>query len=232
VSESENQTIKRHANGMSPEEIRRAIDAIRRRDGLPVTSIDRLLEQRGVPSRLWVVAQNPRTTACVGLVSELLDGKGCILAISGHTGCGKSSAAASALAARTGMWVHAPDLARPPLDGDNVDDRMRYCGLLVLDDVGTEHSPSGYAAKRICSVLEHREGNRRPTILTTNLTAEQFKAAYGERIASRLNGDPLGWQHVSGPDFRRNPAHWSDGKQDETEDSVATGGPIADRGNA
>jgi hypothetical protein len=216
-SESENQRVTRHANGMTPEEMRRAIDAIRRGDGLPVTSIDRLLEQRDVPSRLWGVAQNPRETHCVELVRELLSGKGCILVLSGHTGCGKSSAAAFALAGRTGIWIHAPDLSRPPLDGDSGDDRMRYCGLLVLDDVGTEHSPSGYAAKRICSVLEHREGNRRPTIVTTNLTAEQFKAAYGERLASRLNGDPLGWQHVSGPDLRRNPPHWTEGKQDETE---------------
>ena len=212
----ETQRVTRHANGMTPEEMRRAIDAIRRGDGLPVTSIDRLVDQRGVPSRLWVVAQNPRGTACVRLVRELLDGKGCILVLSGHTGCGKSSAAAFALADRTGIWIHAPDLARPPLDGNNGDDRMRYCGLLVLDDVGTEYSPRGYAANRICSVLEHREGNRRPTIVTTNLTAEQFKAAYGERLASRLNGDPLGWQHVSGPDLRRNPAHWTEG-QDETE---------------
>jgi len=131
-------------------------------------------------------------------------------------GCGKSTACAHALSKQAGLWVHAPDLAKPDFtDPDEygvrkttLDERMRAAGLLVLDDVGIEHSPGGYAASRITDVLEHREANRRPSIVTTNLTGEEFKAKYGQRIASRLNGDPVGWQHISGEDLRV--THWQD----------------------
>jgi hypothetical protein len=201
---------RKHANGMTHEKMRAAIDAIRRRDGLPVSTVDRLLEDRGVPPRLWGHAQNPKETEAVIAVRRLLAGEGVLLVLSGIPGCGKSSGAAFALAGNSGIWVHAPDLARPPLDGDSGDDRMRSCGLQVRDDVGTEHSPSGYAGSRICGVLEHRESHMRPSILTTNLTGEEFVARYGDRMKSRLNGDPLGFVHVAGLDLRVNPPHWQD----------------------
>jgi DNA replication protein DnaC len=172
----------------------------------------------GVPSRFWEFAAEPKPTAAVGIVGRLLDGAGVLLVLSGGTGCGKSTACAYGLSKRAGLWVHAPSLAKPEFaDPDEygvrrqtLDERMREAGLLVLDDVGIEHSPGGYAASRITDVLEHREANRRPGIVTTNLTAEQFKAKYGERIASRLNGDPLGWQHIADAD-RRLP-HWTEEK--------------------
>lgn len=171
----------------------------------------------GVPSRLWF-AEKPKPTSAVALVSRMLEGAGVLLVLSGGTGCGKSTACAYALSKRAGLWVHGPDLAKPDFTDpdeygvrrETLDERMRNCGLLVLDDVGIEHSPKGYAASRITDVLEHRESNHRPSIVTTNLTTAEFKAKYGERIASRLNGDSLGWQHISGPDLRINPSHWTD----------------------
>jgi DNA replication protein DnaC len=172
----------------------------------------------GVPSRFWPIGVKPELTAAVSLVQKLLAGEGVLLVLSGGTGCGKSTASAHALSRRAGIWVHAPDLAKPDFtDPDDygvrrqtLDERMRDSGLLVLDDVGIEHSPRGYAASRITDVLEHREANRRPSIVTTNLTTEEFKEKYGARIASRLNGDPLGWQHVAGDDMRVNPPHWTE----------------------
>lgn len=181
------------------------------------------LKWAGVPAGFWKHALEPKASEPVKWALKMLAGEGVLLVLSGGTGCGKSTAAAHSLSKKSGLWVHAPDLAKPDFsDADEygvrrqtLDERMRESGLLVLDDVGIEHSPGGYAASRITDVLEHRESNRRPSIVTTNLTTEEFKAKYGARIASRLNGDGLGWQHVSGPDLRVNPPHWQDDEKSE-----------------
>lgn len=170
--------------------------------GLPVPTVKEKLQGRRIPARLLEVALAPNETASLNLVLRLLDGEGALLVLSGGPGLGKSSAAAVGLVRKGGLWVNAPDLAAPPMDGDTTNKRMRDVALLVLDDVGLEHSPSGYAASRICGVLDARESELRPTIVTTNLSDAQFKVRYGERLASRLNGDPLGWQHLAGSDLR------------------------------
>lgn len=173
----------------------------------------------GVPSRFWSFAAEPHKTLAVDFAMSLLEGGGLLLVLSGGTGCGKSTACAWALSKRPGLWVHGPDLAKPePPDPDawgarrkTLDERMREAGLLVLDDVGIEHSPGGYAASRITDVLEFRESNKLPSIVTTNLTAAGFRVRYGERLASRTNGDPLGWQQIAGPDLRVK--HWTEAKE-------------------
>lgn len=179
--------------------------------GLPVPGLDSFLRQRGVPSKFWQLVLNPWKTSALGLVERLLAGEGLLLVLGGNTGRGKSTAAAVALARRPGLWVHAPDLSKPPVKKSGDDDhdeetvrdgRMRNAPLLVLDEVGLEHSPGGYAASRITATISIREANNRPTLVTTNLSAEQFKEKYGDRIGSRLNGDPLGWQTATGPDYR------------------------------
>jgi DNA replication protein DnaC len=164
----------------------------------------------GVPEFFWSFAPEPAKTRSVELMQALLDGGGLLLVLSGGTGCGKSTACAWALSRRAGLWVHAPDLAKPDqveLDEFgtrklSLDDRMRAAGLLVLDDVGIEHSPGGYAASRITDVLEHRQANKRPSVVTTNLESSEFRDRYGGRIASRLNGDALGWQQIVDQDMR------------------------------
>lgn len=176
----------------------------------------------GVPSGFWLDACDPQPTSSTAIIGKLLCSEGLILVLSGGTGCGKSTAAAHALSKKAGLWVHAPDLAKPDFTDpdeygvrkETLDERMRAAGLLVLDDVGTEHSPSGYAASRITGVLEHRESNKRPSIVTCNLTAEEFREKYGARLASRINGDTLGWQQIAGPDLRRqrNPPHFQEGR--------------------
>lgn len=168
----------------------------------------------GVPSRFWSFAGEPRKTRAVDFAQSLLDGAGVMLVLAGGTGSGKSTAAAFALSKRSGLWVHGPDLAkvevRDPFDPfrPTLDERMRLAGLLVLDDIGIEHSPGGYAASRITDVLEWREASKRPSIVTTNLGAEVFARQYGKRLCSRINGDPLGWQTVTDKDMRV--AHWSE----------------------
>lgn len=195
--------FERYTDGQGREWVRRV-----------VTPQD-LLRWAGVPGGFWRDAEKPKPTAATAMVEKLLSGEGVLLVLSSQAGCGKSTACAHALTKQSGLWVHAPDLAKPDFSEpdeygvrrESLDDRMRNAGLLVLDDVGIEHSPGGYAAARITDVLEIREASRRPSIVTTNLTAEEFREKYGQRLASRLNGDALGWQHIAGPDLRlvRNP---------------------------
>jgi hypothetical protein len=161
-------------------------------------------EKLGIPVRLVALALDARSTEPVKLALRLCNREGVLLALSGIPGVGKSVAAAVALlAAGRGRWVRASDLARVPKDGEDGPVRdSGTSGIVVIDDVGTEHSPSGYAAARICDLVELREAAMQRTIITTNLDAKGFKERYGERIASRINGDALGWHHVSGPDYR------------------------------
>lgn len=186
-------------------------EAVRKRRcelGLPVASVEHLLRERGVPPHFWTLATSPQRTFAVQLVEKLLAGEGRVLVLAGAPGRGKSAGAAVALARFPGLWVNAPDLARPPAKGEpspDLDTRMRAAALLVLDEVGLEHSPSGYAAGRICAAIAARDAYKRPTIITTNLSAEQFSQRYGDRIVSRLNGDAIGWQTCAGPDLRVNP---------------------------
>ena len=57
--------------------------------------------------------------------------------------------------------------------------------LVILDDVGTE-VPNGFSVSALFTFLNRRAENRLATIISTNLTLEQFKDIYGERIFSRL----------------------------------------------
>lgn len=175
-----------------------------RRAGLPVPTVQEKLRARRLPARLLVDALDPAVeTPALQFALRLLDGDGVLLVLSGPPGVGKSLAAAAALIRSAGgLWVDAPGLATPPMDGETTDRRMREAALLVLDDCGLEHSPSGYAASRICGVLDAREAELRPTIVTTNLTSSEFGDRYGARLASRLNGDPLGFQQIVGDDLR------------------------------
>ncbi len=66
--------------------------------------------------------------------------------------------------------------------------RHQYCGkstLLVLDDVGS-HRSTPHLTEQLTMLLlrRHRENSR--TIITTNLSVEEFAAAVDPRIASRL----------------------------------------------
>src|SRR5216683_2881174 len=144
-------------------------------------------------------------TDALAVTRKLVAGAGLLLILAGEPGRGKSIAAAWALSCRWGLWVNAPELAVPPKDKEGkvtLDERMRKAGLLVLDDAGIEHSPSGYAVSRIIAAIEWREAEEKPTLVTTNLSSKDFKHRYGDRIASRIDGDPLAFTTCTGPDRR------------------------------
>lgn len=198
---------RQRRNELTQDEVREAVDMVRARSGLSVPSLADKLKQRGVPIRLaLLVLGETKPTQALDAAKRIVAGEGILCAISGRTGCGKSAAAAWALSRRPGLWVHAPVLARvqESKDGerDPIDARMASCGLLVIDDVGAEHSPSEFAPSRITDAVISREAALLPTLLTTNLSGQEFKARYGDRLASRLNGDPIGFVTLTDPDLR------------------------------
>ena len=57
--------------------------------------------------------------------------------------------------------------------------------LLTIDDLGTEVT-SSFAASQLFHVLNERIAKNRSTIISTNMTPEEFSAVYSQRIYSRL----------------------------------------------
>lgn len=70
---------------------------------------------------------------------------------------------------------------------------MKSVDVLIIDDLGTDigktdtaKRASDHTYKMLFTILNAREGTK-STIISTNLTYSQLKAAYDERIASRLS---------------------------------------------
>ena len=168
------------------------------------------LKHAHVPERhrKLVLAGELEETDALVAARRLHKGDGLLLVEAGEPGRGKSIAAAWVLSRRWGLWVNAPELAVPPRKEEEeqgkltLDERMRKAEVLVLDDVGIEHSPSGYAASRIVAAIEWREAELKATLVTTNLSSQEFRTRYGERIASRIDGDALGFVTCGGADLR------------------------------
>lgn len=73
--------------------------------------------------------------------------------------------------------------------------------LLVLDDLGAERS-NEWTGERLYLVINRRWLERRPTVVTSNMTTDQLVGAVGERTYSRLAHDALAIL-LTGKDQRR-----------------------------
>ncbi len=65
-------------------------------------------------------------------------------------------------------------------------DEMRDCGLLLLDDLGTEPMIENVTIEYLYHILNERTIRERHTVVSTNLMPMELQAAYTERVASRL----------------------------------------------
>lgn len=78
--------------------------------------------------------------------------------------------------------------------------------VLVIDDVGKEHaSASGWQRNMLHHVLRTRFSNGLPTIVTTNLTLDAWKAVYGDATASFISEafDHIALVSSAGDDLRK-----------------------------
>lgn len=62
---------------------------------------------------------------------------------------------------------------------------LNACDLLVLDDLGTEHI-TDWSTQIIHDIVDIRYRIKKHTIITTNLSLEEVKEEYGERMFSRI----------------------------------------------
>ena len=61
------------------------------------------------------------------------------------------------------------------------------CDLLIVDDLGTE-MPGQFITAALYTLINDRLLERRPTIISTNLTVEDLSRRYSSQIVSRLRG--------------------------------------------
>ncbi len=62
-----------------------------------------------------------------------------------------------------------------------------HCDLLILDDLGSEF-PNAMSVSALFDCLDKRINRKKSTILSTNLSPNQLKKIYTDRIFSRLTG--------------------------------------------
>jgi len=132
-----------------------------------------------------------------------------VLVLSGGTGCGKSTAAAWAVANshHGGHWRSAADVCRAFMGnfGEALNEQklVKDCYFLVVDDLGAETDVDrmqGY----LIEVLDQRKRapSRTRTIITTNLDEHSFRLRYPDgRLESRLK-ECAHWVHDKGDDMR------------------------------
>lgn len=73
-----------------------------------------------------------------------------------------------------------------PEDGDT--QRFFACDLLMIDDLGTETNTQ-FTVGALYNLLNTRINAGRATVVSTNLTVEDFRRRYADRITSRLLGE-------------------------------------------
>jgi DNA replication protein DnaC len=78
----------------------------------------------------------------------------------------------------------------------------KYCGakLLVLDDLGSEKTTE-YSITTLYIIIDRRDRDLLPTIITTNLSQKEIEEKLGARIASRLAG--MKNIKINMPDYRK-----------------------------
>ena len=69
-------------------------------------------------------------------------------------------------------------------------DRYFDCDLLIIDDLGTEIN-NQFTTTVLYNLINTRLNRRKPVIISTNLTQEEFRTRYWDRITSRILGEYL-----------------------------------------
>ena len=97
-------------------------------------------------------------------------------------------------------------LSRNMFDYKNKDDILSFhedlhsCDLLIIDDLGTEYT-SNVTASVFFSLLNQRHLGKKSTIISTNLSLEDLRNRYSDRIFSRITNQYTICK-FTGPDIR------------------------------
>jgi hypothetical protein len=129
----------------------------------------------------------------------------CFLALLGPKSLGKTVAAIWAVAEVGGAYVTAGDLRRMTSSYDARDRELLKdlyrTRLVVLDDVGTE-ALTDTAEEAVFDFINARQVENALTIITGNITTEQFKERYQERVYERVTHQGF-FVELNGSSLRR-----------------------------
>ena len=73
-----------------------------------------------------------------------------------------------------------------PFESDTILSPLLGCDLLIIDDLGTEPMFRNLSATNLFTVLNEREINGLPTLISTNLGFDAIENRYGNRLFSRI----------------------------------------------
>lgn len=160
----------------------------------------------GVGERTVAVLAAPGETRALAEVTAWAGTAESTCLLLGGPGSGKTVAAASALRLARIRW-REEDLVRwrwcqalglfttaaklvASLHGDgDLLARARRVAVLVVDDLGAEYADQGERwVAELAALIDSRHEAMHRTVITSNLSAQAFKARYGERVASRIRG--------------------------------------------
>lgn len=173
------------------------------RQGIERVRWDTWARQAGVPGVFLMDLARAHQTDTLLAVEAYLRAQapaGRALVLSGGHGVGKSFAAAVALRrswSRIGparmAWFYFPrlvgDLLRPGEGQDATMNEACETYLAVFDDLGREYLKVGGAMDaKVDSIIYAREGNRLPTIFTTNQTPGELRERLSAASWDRLKG--------------------------------------------
>ena len=74
------------------------------------------------------------------------------------------------------------------------------CDLLVIDDLGTEYT-NAYVVSQLFTCINERILRHKSTLISTNLSLEDLRNKYSERIFSRITSN-YNMYKITGPDIR------------------------------
>lgn len=97
-------------------------------------------------------------------------------------------------------WIE--DKLPEPGATETVTNRVKRLSFVVIDDIGKEHrTASGFSESKFGSLLRHRVKHKLTTVLTSNLSVEEFTAVYGLSVKGLLQESGV-ILSFDGPDMR------------------------------
>jgi len=151
----------------------------------------------GIPTRLHNASLSTSTPTLAIIRTSIFIAteapRGRCLVLCGSTGTGKSWAAAAALRRfhpPLSTFFYWPELCAKLLQSSDRAAALAAAtapGLIVFDDLGAEYyKENGFLAAQVDSILWRRHANIFPTIITTNLSPEELRERFSDRIIDRL----------------------------------------------
>lgn len=83
---------------------------------------------------------------------------------------------------------HTFDKSKEPYEVEEQFNGIMNCDLLIIDDLGTELN-SGFISSQLYLIINERYLSRKSTIISTNLSIEDMKRLYNERVFSRITSN-------------------------------------------